>query len=127
MPYFGEQKREYARKWMAARRAAWFADKKCVECGTTQELELHHIDPSTKISHCVWSWAQERREAELAKCEVRCVDHHMDRTRRQLSIPLVHGTASGYSKWCRCKPCTDAHAAERAEYRRNKKFRGVER
>ena len=71
-----EQKRAYDRAWYAARRAAWFADKCCVVCGSTDRLELHHKDPAQKVSHRVWSWSQSRRDTELAKCEVRCHEHH---------------------------------------------------
>lgn len=78
MPYKDpEARREYARKWMAARRAEWFDGKVCVDCGTTERLELDHVDPATKIHHCVWSWAKARREAELAKCVARCHDCHL--------------------------------------------------
>jgi len=33
------------------------------------------------VTHRVWSWARERREAELAKCVVRCVACHLVKTR----------------------------------------------
>lgn len=123
MPYFGEQKREYARKWVAARRAAWFADKVCVVCGTNENLELHHINPETKVSHNIWSWSFVRRDEELLKCEVRCTEHHMVKTKEQLSFPLIHGTAEGYRKLCRCRPCTDAASAERQQYKVARKLR----
>jgi hypothetical protein len=61
------------RMWMAARRAAWIAENgPCVDCGSWDSPEVDHVDPSTKITHRVWSWAKARREAELAKCVVRC-------------------------------------------------------
>lgn len=120
-----EYMREYQRQWMAARRAAWFADKVCVVCGTTEELELHHINPATKVSHNIWGWTAARRDVEVAKCEVRCNVHHMDRTKEQLTRPLVHGTAKGYGKLCRCRACTDAASAERQQYKIAKKFRCV--
>lgn len=68
--------RQYQREWYARRRAEWFADKSCVDCGSTDRLELDHVDPTQKVSHRVWSWSAARREAELAKCVVRCSDHH---------------------------------------------------
>jgi hypothetical protein len=43
-------------------------------------LELDHVDPALKVSHRVWSWARERREAELAKCQVLCHDCHVAKT-----------------------------------------------
>lgn len=71
-----ELQREYARQWMAARRAAWFEGKICEECGSTKNLELDHRDPTMKVTHRVWSWRKERREAELAKCRTLCQECH---------------------------------------------------
>lgn len=70
MAYKGDKKRQYDRNWVAKRRAQWFSDKCCVVCGTKEKLEVHHIKPEDKISHRVWSWAKERRDKELNKCEV---------------------------------------------------------
>jgi hypothetical protein len=78
MPYSDPaRRREYARKWVAARRKAWLlANGPCVDCGSSEDLEVDHVDPSTKVTHNVWSWAKARREAELAKCVVRCTVCH---------------------------------------------------
>lgn len=43
-------------------------------------MQVDHADASTKVSHNVWSWAEERREAELAKCVVRCQPCHVKKT-----------------------------------------------
>ena len=119
MPYFGEQKREYDRKYVAARRAAWFKDKICVKCGTTENLENHHLDPSTKVASCVWTWAIERRDAELAKCEVLCFDCHVLETAKQVAKPLVHGTRTAYDSkhHCRCADCVTAASIRREKQR----------
>lgn len=76
MPLEGERKREYQREWLANRRANFFADKACVRCGSAEQLELDHIDPEQKVSHRIWSWSQERRDAEIAKCQVLCAECH---------------------------------------------------
>lgn len=73
--------REYVRQWVASRRAAWFADKVCVDCGTEENLQLDHVDPSQKVSHSIWSWSQVRRDVETAKCEVRCQPCHVVKTK----------------------------------------------
>lgn len=73
----------YQKKWMADRRAEYFDGKKCVKCGTTEDLELHHRNPEDKTSHRIWSWTKEKREAELAKCDPMCncchKEHHRSR------------------------------------------------
>ena len=37
----------------------------------SEELELDHTDPGKKVSHSVWSWAEERRLKELEKCSIK--------------------------------------------------------
>lgn len=76
--------REYMRTWVAARRAAYMADKACVRCGGTDSLELDHIDRATKIHHAIWSWAEPRRNAELAKCQVLCRSCHQVKSEESL-------------------------------------------
>ena len=103
--------REYKRRWVAARRAEWMADKSCVQCGTTQSLEVDHIDPTQKVAHRIWSWAIPRRNAELAKCQVLCTEHHKAKTRADRPMP-AHGTISRYGgiHKCRCNLCRRANA-----------------
>jgi hypothetical protein len=117
-----EAQREYQRKWMAARRANWFRDKCCVRCGSKTNLEIDHIDPLTKVSHYVWSWAEERRNAELAKCQVLCRPCHQAKSVDDLVnvfgvVLTVHGRYKMYQRGCRCRPCKDASAAYKRDYR----------
>lgn len=54
----------------------------CVSCGSTENLEFDHVDPSTrvsKISQAV-NWSLERFDAELAKCQLLCKDHHIEKS-----------------------------------------------
>lgn len=78
-----ELQREYARKWMAERRRSFFQDKKCSICASSDNLELDHIDPLTKVSHRIWSWSQPRREAEIAKCRIVCKPCHDVKSRTE--------------------------------------------
>src|SRR5580765_907148 len=82
MPYADSaQQREYQRRWITQRRADWIAEHgPCVDCGTWDSLEVDHADAKTKVSHRVWSWSAPRREAELAKCVVRCQPCHAKKT-----------------------------------------------
>jgi hypothetical protein len=103
-----ELQREFNRKWIAKRRADYFAGKSCAWCRSTEKLVIHHTDPKTKISHAVWSWTKERRAAELEKCIILCetchVKHHAEEKRR-----WTHGIASTYKKGRRCEDCRHAN------------------
>lgn len=111
--------RKYQREWMAKRRSDFFAGKSCVGCGATDNLELDHVDPSQKEDHKVWSWRQERREQEIAKCLVRCHACHVARHRSLNLAPC--GTTSAYRRGCRCIACRRANANRRA---RQRQYRG---
>ena len=96
MPYKdADRQREYARKWMAARRQSYMCDKVCVVCGSTDRLELDHIERKSKVSHCIWSWSERRRVEELAKCQVLCFSHHQEKTRVELHFLFQQGPLHG--------------------------------
>jgi len=80
MPYKNKEKqRQYQNKWAKNRREKWLLDNgPCVICGSWENLEVHHKDPTQKESHKIWTWCEERRLVELIKCEVRCSDCHND-------------------------------------------------
>ncbi len=99
-----QREREYGTAWSAKRRAAWMAGKVCAHCGTKEKLVVDHIDPATKVTHKVWNWREDRRLAELAKCQVLCTKCHA----RKHAGPIRHGTRAAYRKqgWgCRCDLC----------------------
>lgn len=80
-----EKQSAYQAEWLRRRRDAWFAEHgPCVNCGSTDRLELDHIDPFAKISHSVWSWRKDRRDAELAKCQVLCHECHAAKSAAEL-------------------------------------------
>lgn len=120
MPYADpEAQRAYQREWVAHQRAEWLEDKSCVRCGSTESLEIDHVDSSTKVDHKVWSWSKERREAELVKCQALCHGCHVDKTAEERLRP--HGTPGRYEAGCKCTPCREANTARCAVYKATKK------
>jgi hypothetical protein len=73
---------KYQADWVRRRREAWLAaNGPCRRCGSSERLEVDHVDPTAKTSHRIWSWSAERREAELRKCQVLCRACHKEKTR----------------------------------------------
>jgi len=81
-----ELQREYQRKWMAKRRNDWLAGKSCLVCGSTNNLEVDHIDRTKKKYQISSLWGMNinnpNRVAELAKCQVLCHKCHIDKTNK---------------------------------------------
>lgn len=108
-----EAQREYQRQWIAKRRSDYMADKSCAKCGSTEGLEIDHIDPASKVDHKVWSWSAVRREAELLKCQVLCHAHHKEKTLAFDSPRTAHGRGWMYvGHKCRCVECRTWKAAD---------------
>lgn len=120
MPYADkEQQREYQRNWIAQRRTAFFADKSCVKCGSRDRLEIDHIDSNQKVDHRIWSWSDERRNAELTKCQVLCFAHHREKTWEIDRERAEHGTGARYQNYsCRCEECRAWKRQSDAKYRK---------
>lgn len=114
MPLSKADHAEYMRKRNARIRAEFFTGKSCVKCGSTDSLELDHIDPAQKVGHRIWSWSAERRATEIAKCQVLCADCHLTKTKADRRARMKHGTESMYRLGCRCEPCRDAKRIARA-------------
>jgi hypothetical protein len=97
MPYKDSAKQiAYQCAWVAKRRRKWLRENgPCKGCGTRQQLQIDHKDPSKKISHRVWSWSEVRRLAELAKCQVLCKRCHREKSRvnREHARGVRHGQA----------------------------------
>ncbi len=131
MPYADPQKqRDYQNAWMQRRRTEWVQQHgPCRACGSAEDLQVDHIDPNKKVSHRIWSWSTARREAELEKCQVLCMDCHLEKTKSQRPS-YEHGTNSSYMRTntkelgCRCPECTAAHSAESRRYRERLRGKG---
>lgn len=98
------------------RRADWMlANGPCRHCGSSADLEVDHIDPSTKNpvlrypSNAIWRWGDQKRNEELAKCQVLCRPCHLKKTINEMGGPAKHGTYGRYVRHkCRCIECTRA-------------------
>ncbi len=114
-----DRQRDYQRRWAAERRAAFFVDQCCSDCGVGERLELHHVDPSKKVSHSIWSWGERRRRSEIDKCVVLCVDCHRKHTAAWRRIVAEErnpcGTMAAYGRGCRCEPCRTAKRTYEAD------------
>lgn len=98
---------------------------KCTKCGSSEDLEFDHIDPSTKSFTIgkLWSVSEARFEEELKKCQLLCQTCHSEKTVQESGKTLArgtHGTLSSY-RYCKCDECRKAHTAYVREWKRKNK------
>lgn len=64
---------------------------KCVGCGTRDNLELDHKDPSTKSFSFakIWSYSLNKFDKELEKAQLLCVDCHKKKTKKENRIKYL--------------------------------------
>lgn len=66
------------------RRKEWFkVNSPCKHCNSWDNLELDHMDPSTKtvkVTSNIWHWNIERRLKELSNCQILCNSCHKKKT-----------------------------------------------
>ena len=123
MAYTTEQRREYQNQYREKRReqAREFLGGKCIECGSINELEFDHIDPSTKVDS-IASYLDAAKAVfweEVKKCQLLCHDCHVEKSKREGSyrqsvgldpankiLQPLHGTEVMYRRErCRCDKC----------------------
>ena len=94
---------------------------KCIVCGSTEELEFDHIDPSTKTTTIgrASSMNDEKFWKEVDKCQLLCVVHHRSKTSSEQSVE--HGGGLSGKKNCKCKPCRKIKAKYIAKLRASRK------
>jgi 5-methylcytosine-specific restriction endonuclease McrA len=110
-------RKEYGRVWIANRRKEFFKDKKCENCGSTENLEPHHINPELKKDHKIWSWSEKRRNEELKKCKILCQSCHKIETKEWYKKNRKHGR-SWYNHGCRCPICFSAQQEHNRQRRK---------
>lgn len=91
---------------------------KCKICGSTENLEFDHIDPSTKEFTICSKWSssvhKDKLESELKKCQLLCKQCHLLKTKEQkkeyfLTVTWNHGTVYAWmKKKCTCDICIEA-------------------
>jgi hypothetical protein len=89
---------------------------KCVICGSTEGLEMDHIDRSTKLFTISIGWSRKPEEfwAEVAKCQLLCRVHHAEKTARERSVDHGQGKTGKKNCLCElCRPLKNAYARER--------------
>ena len=89
----------------------------CVLCGSKENLEFDHIDPTTKKLDVgkLLNYSKAVAEAELSKCQLLCKTHHIAKSRKEASVE--HGGGASGKKNCKCAPCR----LRKAEYMKNYK------
>ena len=113
----------YMNRRYHTRRAAAIAHLggRCTECGSTDNLEIDHIDRATKSFDLAkaWSGRQSVYMAELSKCQLLCRDHHRMKSAAESSVE--HGGGASGKKNCPCRPCR----ARKSEYNRAYRLRNI--
>lgn len=109
---------EYLNDYYNNQRAFLYAELggKCVRCGTTENLEIDHIDWRLKEQNMGRLWPAKRHNEmmlELAKCQLLCREHHKQKTAQDLRErklgSFTHGTLYGWMKArCTCEVCYSA-------------------
>jgi hypothetical protein len=120
--------REYQRRYQLEKYRRWMAEARerlggqCAVCGTTENLEFDHIDPAAK-SFTLGTYRPNREawDAEVAKCQLLCFEHHKEKTATERRT-VLHGTWGMYqNQGCRCQICRDFVNAYMKEYKRRKR------
>lgn len=118
MSYDSETNKKYLRERYASQRGAFvdFLGGCCSVCGSTESLEIDHINWREKSFSVGALWPRKKLPAvyeELKKCQLLCKAHHKEKTKRDLSEimratrpPFKHGTFYGFMKAkCACDEC----------------------
>ncbi len=114
-----EYMRKYMLGWYHRQRAQVVAalGGSCVRCGSTDQLELDHKDPSLKELEYGkrFSAARPKWDSEVAKAQLLCKPCHQEKTAVENGrgqIRVAHGAERMYTTYkCRCELCVEAHDA----------------
>jgi 5-methylcytosine-specific restriction endonuclease McrA len=120
-----DKQRAFQVVWRDARREEFITSKdgKCSTCGSTDRLEVDHIDRSLKTMNPtrIWTRTKEIRDKELLNCQVLCYVCHKEKTIKERKVEHPHGVYAKYSSGCRCTECRASNAYRNRVQRANKK------
>lgn len=117
MSYTPEKNKEYLNARYESQRQTFYTmlGGKCVVCGTTEDLQIDHIDWVYKSFAVGALWPKKNLPAvykELKKCQLLCELHHIQKTKSDkieyiaIQPGFVHGTVYAWmKKKCRCSIC----------------------
>lgn len=114
-----EYMREYMLKRYYKRRQLAFdiLGEICVNCGSKENLEIDHIDPSLKTMNLskMWNITEQRYLNELNLCQVLCNACH--KTKSSIDNGVEHGGGVSGKRNCPCNLCK----SKKAEYMKSYK------
>lgn len=106
---------------VADRKLKWFSENgPCRVCGSSDNLEVDHVNPSEKSFSIHWGMRWDALEVELKKCQALCERCHDNKSaaekskggqlvREKTHGDFKHGTLNGYKyRKCRCEECRAA-------------------
>ena len=97
---------------------------KCAKCNARKNLDIDHIDPSQKtytIGNILVSAPEARYKKELAKCQLLCKKHHIQKTRNEQTVG--HGGGLTGVRRCWCELCAPLKRDYSNKWRREKRRR----
>lgn len=132
MSYSSEENKKYLSKRYYSQRNSFISELggECRQCGSTDNLEIDHINPEDKSFNVGALWAEKdlrRVRQELEKCQLLCSSCHRLKTAKENSKRLLdkgysHGTYYSFqNKKCACDICITFK--EQYYIRRNSKRR----
>ena len=97
----------------------------CAVCGTDENLEIDHVDRSLKTMNVnrMAYVSRERFLEELENCQLLCKEDHIEKTRKEMSVP--HGGGAAGKKNCMCDLCKVKRSAYMKKYKEGRTGRTV--
>jgi 5-methylcytosine-specific restriction endonuclease McrA len=116
---------KYMKRRIAERRARAVEQLggKCILCGSTENLEFDHIDRRTKACSIgkLWTYSEEKLQAELRKCQILCRECHLRKTtaeKLESGQKVHHGGGLTGKKNCYCSLCKPLKVVYNMNYRK---------